>query len=240
MMSEARLDAEQCDERPGAKKEADALSPVVAQLEEDIVLGRLHPRERLIEDDLMRRFEVKRHVIRQSLVELEKMGIVERVPNRGALVRRYESLEIQQLYVVRDLLETHAAQLIPMPLSRSDLDDLKQVQLKHDRAVEAWDLGQVFHSNVEFHELLFSKAGNPYLSEAIKQFALRTHGIRFYCLTYPGYLHQARQEHWQMIHAIEEGDRQSLVKLCSQHLLASRACYERVAHPAVLRDAEAL
>ena len=240
IMSEPRLYVERSDDRLGAKKEAEALTPVVARLEEDIVLGRLHPRERLIEDDLMRRFGVKRHVIRQSLAELEKMGIVERVPNRGALVRTYESLEIQQLYVVRNLLETHAAQLIPMPLSKADLDELKQVQLKHDKAVETSELGQVFHSNVEFHEVLFSKAGNPYLSEAIKQFALRTHGIRFYCLTYPGYLHQARQEHWQMIYAIEECDRQSLVKLCSQHLLASRACYERVAHAVILRDAEAL
>lgn len=242
IMNDSRSHVDQNDDRQALKKEAEALSPVVATLEEDIVLGRLHPRERLIEDDLMRRFGVKRHVIRQGLAELEQMGIVERVPNRGALVRTYEPSEIQQLYVVRDLLETHAARLIPMPLHGADLDELRQVQLKHDKAVEAGELGQVFHSNVEFHDLLFSKAGNRYLSEAIKQFALRTHGIRFYCLTYPGYLHQARQEHWQMIHAIEVCDRQSLVKLCSQHLLASRACYEKVARGVVdvSRDAEVL
>jgi len=233
MLNEPRSHMDQNDERQALRKEAEALNPVVATLEEDIVLGRLHPRERLLEDELMRRFGVKRHVIRQGLAELEQMGIVERVPNRGALVRTYEPSEIQQLYVVRDLLETNAARLIPMPLREADLDELKEVQLKHDKAVEAGELGQVFHSNMEFHEVLFSKAGNQYLSEAIKQFALRTHGIRFYCLTYPGYLHQARLEHWQMIRAIEICDRQSLVKLCGQHLLASRACYEKVARGVV-------
>jgi DNA-binding GntR family transcriptional regulator len=240
IVNEPRVYVDQNDERQNGRKDVETVSPVVAALEEDIVLGRLHPRQRLIEDDLMRRFAVKRHVIRQGLAELEQMGIVEKVPNRGALVRTYEPSEIQQLYVVRDLLESHAARLIPMPLGGTDLDELRKVQLRHDKAVEAGELGQVFHSNVEFHEVLFSKAGNRYLSEAIKQFALRTHGIRFYCLTYPGYLHQARQEHWEMIRAIETCDRQSLVKLCSQHLLASRACYERVARGVidVSRDME--
>ena len=39
----------------------DAVSQAVAALEEDIVFGRLHPRERLTEDELMARFGMKRH-----------------------------------------------------------------------------------------------------------------------------------------------------------------------------------
>jgi DNA-binding GntR family transcriptional regulator len=223
----------QATDRRGLRRDAEALRQVVSTLEQDIVLGQLHPRERLIEDDLMRRFAVKRHVIRQGLADLERMGIVERVPNRGALVRSYAADEIQQLYVLRDLLETHAARLIPMPLAEADLDGLKAAQAIHDQAVACGDLGRVFRANVAFHELLFAKTGNHYLAESIKQFALRTHGIRFYCLTYPGYLNQARQEHWQMIEAIERCDRPSLIRLCSQHLLASRECYEKAARAVI-------
>jgi DNA-binding GntR family transcriptional regulator len=116
-----------------------------------------------------------------------------------------------------------------LPLPCADLEDLVRAQAAHDSAVARGDLGQVFHANVEFHELLFAKSGNPYLAEAIRQFALRTHGIRFYCLTYPGYLEQARIEHWQMITAIKHCDRDALVCLCRQHLLASRLCYEKAA-----------
>jgi DNA-binding GntR family transcriptional regulator len=212
-----------------ARGDAELLNTVVSSLEEDIVLGRLHPRERLIEDELMRRFVVKRHVVRRGLADLEQMGVVERVPNRGAMVRAYGADEIQQLYVLRNLLEGHAARLIPMPLAEPDIEDLKKVQVVHDSAVTRGDLGMVFHANVNFHELLFSKTGNTYLADAIRQFALRTHGIRFYCLTYPGYLEKARQEHWEMIAAIENCDRESLVRLCNQHLLASRQCYEKAA-----------
>jgi DNA-binding GntR family transcriptional regulator len=209
--------------------EADTLEMVVSRLEEDIVLGRLHPRERLIEDELMERFKAKRHVVRNGLAALERMGIVERIPNRGALVRVYGAAEIEQLYVLRTLLETEAARLIPLPLPDADIADLRRVQAVHDEAVDAHDLGEVFHTNVQFHRMLFTKTGNPYLVGAINDFALRTHGIRFYCLSFPGYLAAARREHWEMIRAIETGDRETLVGLCRNHLLASRECYERAA-----------
>ena len=220
--SAAKLDMVTVDHR-----DADTLRSVVSELERDIVLGRLHPRERLIEDDLMRRFSVKRHVIRQALADLEQMGVVERVPNRGAMVRVYAAEDIQQLYVVREMLETQAAGLVPMEAAKASIHDLKRIQAIHDSAVADGDLDLVFRSNVEFHEHLFEMTGNKYLVEAIKQFALRTHGIRFYCLTNPGYLEQSRREHWLMIEAIEAGDTASLVQLCGQHLLASRLCYER-------------
>jgi len=213
-------------ERPA---DADALELLVSKLEEDIVLGRLHPRERLIEDEIMARFGAKRHVVRNGLDRLERMGIVERVPNRGAHVRVYGAAEIEQLYVLRNLLETHAARLIPLPLLASDVADLKRVQATHDEAVDAHDLGRVFHTNVLFHRTLFTKTGNPYLVSAINDFALRTHGIRFYCLSFPGYLAAARREHWEMIRAIETCQRKTLVALCRRHLLASRECYERAA-----------
>ena len=56
-----------------------SLENVVGQLEEDIVFGRRRPRERLVEEDLVSQFGAKKHVIRQALVDLERMGLVERI-----------------------------------------------------------------------------------------------------------------------------------------------------------------
>ena len=65
------------------------LSDVVKELELDIVLGRMRPRERLVEDELMTRFNAKRHVVRQALSALEQIGLVERKQNKGAKVKDY-------------------------------------------------------------------------------------------------------------------------------------------------------
>ena len=57
------------------------LLKVIERLEEDIVFGRRRPRERLVEEDLVAQFGAKKHVIRQALAELERMGLVERKRN---------------------------------------------------------------------------------------------------------------------------------------------------------------
>jgi DNA-binding GntR family transcriptional regulator len=203
------------------------LAAIVNDLEEDIVFGRVHPRERLIEDELLARFQTKRHLVRQALVDLERMGLVERVPNRGAMVRAYSAEEVRQLYVVRDLLETQGARLIPLPLPDADLNDLRDAQAVHDRAVSSGDLRGVFRANIAFHCVLFDKCGNAFLAETINDFAQRAHGIRFHSLSDPESVEQARQEHWLMIEAIEKRERKTLVKLCSSHLIASKEAYLR-------------
>ena len=49
------------------KQKRDATRAIIKSLEHDIIFGRLHPRERLIEDELMERFSAKRHTIRTAL-----------------------------------------------------------------------------------------------------------------------------------------------------------------------------
>src|ERR1700731_4335496 len=85
------------------------VAAIVAQLEEDIVLGFVHLRERLIEDALMERFAAKRYAVREALAQLTRLGLVERLPNRGALVRALTPAEVHEIYFVRELLEAAAA-----------------------------------------------------------------------------------------------------------------------------------
>jgi DNA-binding GntR family transcriptional regulator len=202
-----------------------ALRGIVDELETDIVFGRLHPRERLIEDDLMARFRAKRHLTRQALVELERMGLVRRARNRGAAVADFTPTEVKQIYGVRRLLETAAADQIPLPLNRVKLKELQAIQRRHDRAVQGGDALGAFRSNNEFHRLLFSACGNAYLAEAIGYFAQKTHVIRSFSIGRPEYLRAARDEHRAMIEALRTGDRKELVRLCARHLDISRRPY---------------
>lgn len=200
---------------------------VVATLEEDIVLGKLHPRERLIEEELCERFGVTRHILRLVFAELSRMGIVERIPNRGALVRAFSSKDVEQLYTLRAMLETSAAAQVTFPVSDADMEELRQIQAKHDRAVAEDDLVLLFRSNQQFHSKLFSLCGNTFLTEAIETYAQRAHGIRFHVLLGPEQRRRARDEHHLMIDALLRQDREALVDLCRNHLPASKNAYLR-------------
>src|ERR1700693_3957341 len=78
---------------------------IAKRIEEDIVLGRRQPRERLVEQDLCDLFETHRGDVRLALFELEKKGMVERIPNRGAMVRGLTPLEVKEIYAIREELE---------------------------------------------------------------------------------------------------------------------------------------
>ena len=87
------------------------------------------PRERLLEDPLTAQFSCKKHVIREALTELERMGLVERVLNKGATVRFLDPEAVRQIYIVREALETLAAEQIPFPVPASLLDELKRIRI---------------------------------------------------------------------------------------------------------------
>ena len=203
----------------------DAAQAAVATLEEDIVFGRLHPRQRLTEDELMARFALKRHVVRQVLAELEALGVVEKRRNIGAVVRAFSVREVMELYALRQVLEVHAASQIPLPVPQARLAALVAVQREHDAAVADGDTRRVFRSNQRFHHEFFGLLDNAVLGQAIEEYARRPHPIRFGSLAAAGYRERARQEHWAMIHALQDGNREALMAVCREHLLPSRDAY---------------
>jgi DNA-binding GntR family transcriptional regulator len=198
---------------------------VVEALEEDIVFGYLHPRERLVEDDLRARFNLKRHVVRQVLQELEQMGLIERKKNIGALVKSYSIKEVIDLYTVRDILETNCARQIPLPVASEKLNELVALQKQHDAAVAESNLRSAFRANIAFHKALFALSDNTILTEMIEMAAQRAHTIRSLSMIFPHFLEKARLDHWAMIEALREGDRERLVVLCRDHLIPSRDAY---------------
>ncbi|MFK0159421.1 GntR family transcriptional regulator [Streptomyces sp. NPDC090499] len=198
---------------------------IVHALEEAVALGSLYPRERLVEDELMERFEAKRHVVRRALQELEVRGVVERRKNAGALIRAYTAREVCDVYVVREILETQAARLIQVPVGPQRLEELRDLQRRHDAAAEAGDPRGTMYANIAFHEAVFALSDNDALVEAIRLHARKTYAMRSITVNSSDILANARREHWHMITALEEGNTDRLAELARAHLLPSRDAY---------------
>src|SRR5215475_6360758 len=141
-------------------REPAAAALIARRIEEDIVLGRRHPRERLIEQDLSDLFHTHRGDVRLALFELEKKGLVERIPNRGATVRGLTPQEVKQIYAVREELEVMAVRIIPFPVASRDINRLEELQREHAAAIGNGDLLTMFYSNLRFHQVLFGLCGN--------------------------------------------------------------------------------
>src|SRR5215468_7986084 len=131
------------------RQERATADKIATRLEEDIVLGRRHPRERLVEQDLCAD-------VRLALFELEKKGIVQRIPNRGAIVRDLTPREVREIYAVREELEVMAVRILPLPVAASELAKLEDLQRKHSAAIDDGDMLTVFYTNLHFHRVVFA------------------------------------------------------------------------------------
>lgn len=200
---------------------------IVRSLEEDIVFGVFHPKEKLTEDGLLKSFGVKRHVIREVLAQLDSMGLVERVPQRGAYVRELTPKEVIEIYDVREILEVAAATRTPLPAPKLVVEALKRIQDEHSEAIEQNDLRQVFRVNIRFHQEQFSACGNAKLAQSIPEYAQKAHSIRAIKYSEPGYLRQLEREHRQIIKAMQGKNREALIEIVRNHLPASRDAYLR-------------
>jgi DNA-binding GntR family transcriptional regulator len=206
-------------------RELSAAVLIAKRIEEDIVLGRRQPRERLIEQDLCDLFQTHRGDVRLALFELEKKGLVERIPNRGAMVRGLTPFEVKEIYAVREELEVMAVRIIPFPVAPGEINRLEELQRQHSAAVAKGDLLTVFYSNLGFHQILFGLCGNACLIETIDLLAQKVYGIRSYAHAFPQSLDRARRDHLDMIKALRGSRREALIALTRRHLEPSPEAY---------------
>ncbi len=198
---------------------------IVRALEVDIVLGRLYPRERLVEEQLAKRFDTTRHVVRQALSELEMAGLLVHEANKGTSVCEYSADEVNQLYQMREFIEHQAAMLIPLPIPPAGVLQLKEICEIHADAIDRSDMMKVVAANKEFHQVLYRMCGNVFLADVIDEMAKKSNLVRFTSGTDLNRLRQARDEHFQILEALKNEDNLVLAELCVKHLQPSRLMY---------------
>ena len=223
-LKQAKASAAKSRQSAPAREAATAIL-IARSIEEDIVLGRRLPRERLIEQDLCDRFDTHRGDVRLALFELEKKGLIERIPNRGAMVRGLTPREVLEIYAVREELEVMAVRIIPFPVATGDIDRLEKLQRQHTAAISNGDLLTMFYSNLRFHQVLFGLCGNTCLIETIDLLAQKVYGIRSYANAFPQSLERARLDHVEMIKALRGSRRDELISLTRRHLKPSPEAY---------------
>jgi DNA-binding GntR family transcriptional regulator len=219
----------------------EGIGGVVALLEEDIMFGRLAPGARLTEDALMVRFGASRHFIRQTLVEMERRGVVQRERNVGATVRSYSAEEVRQIYEVREMLTRQAMLMIALPAEPGLIASLDALQDAYRDTVEKRDLRGIHEANDAFHIALFDACGNPYLVRTLTDYMGLTLPMRAKNLADADGLRLSVDQHGTMIELLRGRDRWALAQLAVDHMQASKADYlARIANPESRRAGSSL
>ncbi|MGH2517611.1 MAG: GntR family transcriptional regulator, partial [Ktedonobacterales bacterium] len=190
--------AEVVDRLAGGYKTVSQL--VYEVLKEAIVSGTFAPGEWLRQEWLAGAIGVSRIPVRTALIQLESEGLIEFHPHRGARVRTLTSAEINEIFRLRALLESHALGRSMTRMSPSRIAELTLLARQLDAQPEG---SRFLDARVRFYRELYDELNNPLLAQVIEE--LRSHLGR-YLLGIRLDHHHEHHRHAELVAYVAHGD----------------------------------
>lgn len=135
----------------------------VQRLRSEILSGALVPGERLVEEQLTRRFGISRAPLREALRLLGQHGLVEHLPRRGVRVAKLSPRDVDELFSLREVLERFAVQSAPpVPDPRALAELANRLDSMRAAAATGATLAQA-EAHRQFHISLVAMAGHHHL-----------------------------------------------------------------------------
>lgn len=191
---------------------------VTEALRVDIVSGAYSPRERLPEVELASRYAASRGSVRSALMELEREGLVERRPNRGARVRAISLEEAIEIIEVRMVLEGLCAAKAAELATQEDQQQLRELMIdmkaavKNNESVRYAELNRMLHAQVR--EIAQQATATRIIALLRNQFV--QHQFRLAMI--PGRPETSVHEHERIAEAIIANDPASAEEAMRAHL----------------------
>jgi DNA-binding GntR family transcriptional regulator len=142
----------------------ESLTEIVYQaLRDAIISKRLPPGERVSEAGLAQQLQVSKTPVREALLRLQAIGLIEAEGGRGGRIVRPSADSIRNTYEVRGALETLAASLAAARATQSQRSQLIELATASLAAAQDEDLDGFRRHDEAFHDLLAAASSNPYL-----------------------------------------------------------------------------
>ena len=175
-------------------------------LEKEILTGILPPSTRLDEARLAARFEVSRTPVREALVELAAIGLVEMRPHHGATVATISLKRLFEMFETMAELEAVCARFAARRITIDEMTELRAVHEDCRRLAEAGEHDAYYDRNAAFHETIYRATHNGYLAEQVAAVRNRLEPYRRIQLRRAGRLIESFDEHERVVDALLHRD----------------------------------
>lgn len=218
------------EKKPRVRKTVQRSAPVdvLHVMRERIATSELPPGAKLNEYDLAKEFDVPRTRIREVFTALEQRGLIERIPNRGAMVVRLEPQQVFDIYDMREVLEGLCARLACQnapPESWQDL--LDQFSGPVEEAVKRGDFEAYTEFYGQFRRRCIEAANNPVLAQALDSIYEKTQVLIRRIVILPGRGEIGVREHRAVLEAMRRGDAEAAEHLRRTNIRNAKAFLTR-------------
>ncbi len=191
---------------------------VYEELKLQILTGGIVPGTRMMEVELAEEMGVSRTPIREAIRKLEKEGLVTIEPRRGAYASRISTEDMVEILEVRQDLEGLAAFFAATRMSKENLEELKSIAEKYNKAVEEGNMQDMIRFDTMFHRKIVDSCNNKILVHMVEQ--LQEMVLRFRYIYYDNFRRAEHMpaEHRAILEAIADGDEEKAREAADVHI----------------------
>jgi len=191
---------------------------VVGQLRDLIVQGELAPGTKLNERVLAEKLGTSRTPLREAIKFLASEGLVELLPNRGAVVAALNPEKMQEVFVVLGTLEALAGDLACRNATEEDIAEIRALHYHMLAHHARGELASYFRYNQQIHIKLMECAGNATLAQIYRGLNAHMRRARYMANLSRERWDNAVKEHEEILDALVKRDGARLQRLLRDHL----------------------
>ena len=192
---------------------------VFENLKEAIIKGDISTGQRLVENRLAETLGISRTPVREAIHKLEREGYLTKRPRGGFIVMGLDSIDIQETFGIRGVLEGYAARLAAVKHAEKDLEPLEAHIRKFQQHLDNGELEILPAVNTEFHDLLYALSRSPHLIKMINDLRDPIFRFREMILKDAELAEMSNADHKKMIVYIRRRDAEGVEKLVREHLM---------------------
>jgi DNA-binding GntR family transcriptional regulator len=180
--------------------------------------GKLAPGQLYSEVAISKQLGISRTPLRTALQQLEKEGLIIRLPQRGFYVYEFKEKDIEELFDIRKAIEGFAVEHIAKQNREIDLGQAKKHLKAQEDARQSDDYSIFIREDRQFHENLVNALKNKRLVTIYSDLRQSIELIGLKRFKMSSQRNQSIAEHKAILKAIEKGDPLAARKAVYNHL----------------------
>ena len=191
---------------------------VFARLEEDILSGRYLPGDALTECGIASTLGVSRTPVREAIRQLDQEGLVDFLPNRGAIVKGLSDEDIRDIGEIRTKIEGIAARRAAKTITEPQLLELTGLLAEEAEQTRRGESDILTRLDSRFHEIIFEASGSRLLNRTLRSFHHAIRQARRLSLRGGSRAEKTLLEHQAILDALRKRDPEQSETLMSRHV----------------------
>ena len=191
---------------------------VFQSIREDILSGRYEQNTELKEAAIGAELGVSRTPVREALRQLELEGLVTIIPNRGAYVNMITAKDVQDIYVIRSMLEGLCARWATQSITDEQLDSMEETLCLSEYHTSKKNYEKLYELDSLFHEQLYEAGGSRILNHILSDFHDYVKMVRKATISTSSRSVTSTEEHRAIFEAIKEKDPDKAEALAKEHV----------------------